>query len=166
MDRVYLSLGSNLGNRLGYLQAALSGIGHFVSSRVCAVSGVFETEPVGDCDQPAFLNLAAEIETALAPLELLNACQELESAIGRRPTRRWGPRVIDIDLILWGTAVLDTDRLSIPHPRFRERSFVLAPLAEIAPDERDPVTRHTVLELARQCPATDGVRRLPDIVTP
>lgn len=164
MSRVYLSLGSNLEDRSANLSAALLQIGELTATQVLNVSGVYETDPVGVTDQPCFLNLAAEIETALAPLEFLNACKEIETHIGRVATRRWGPRAIDIDLILWGTMVLESAELSLPHLRYRERNFVLAPLAEIAPEVMDPVTGRSVLELARQCQATDAVRRLPDIL--
>jgi 2-amino-4-hydroxy-6-hydroxymethyldihydropteridine diphosphokinase len=166
VDRVYLSLGSNLGNREENLKAALSALKDLARTQLTAVSSVFETEPVGERDQPTFLNLAAEIETALAPLELLNACQDIEKAVGRKPTRRWGPRVVDIDLILWGSAVLDTSALVLPHPRFRLRNFVLQPLCEIAADAIDPVTGKSVLELAQSNDASGDVHRLPTTITP
>lgn len=146
--RVHLSLGSNLGDRAAQLGAALAGLNQIPGVRVMAASNSYETEPLGEVEQPAFLNVAAEIETDLAPLELLNAAQALEKRLGRKPSYRWGPRSIDIDVILWGSLVMATERLTLPHGAFRERAFVLAPLAEIAPDAIDPVTGKTVAELA------------------
>ncbi|MBI2432350.1 MAG: 2-amino-4-hydroxy-6-hydroxymethyldihydropteridine diphosphokinase [Candidatus Hydrogenedentes bacterium] len=146
--RVLLSLGSNLGDRKVNLEAALAMLAETPGVRVLRQSRVYETMPVGVVDQPEFLNLAAEIETDLAPLELLNVAQDIERRLGRTPTFRWGPRVLDIDIILWGRQVIREARLEVPHPRFRERFFVLVPLAEIAPDAVDPETGRTVAELA------------------
>ena len=145
---VYLSLGSNLGDRLVNLGAALGGLDRREDVAVKRISRVYETEPLGVVDQPAFLNLAAEIETALEPLELLNAVKELERVLGRVPTKRWGPRLIDIDIILWGARVVNTDTLTVPHAEFRRRAFVLAPLAELAAEVMDPVSGKAVAELA------------------
>ncbi len=163
--RVWLSLGSNLGDRAGYLNAAVAALRDLESTRVRAVSHGYETEPVGKTGQPAFLNAAVEIETELAPLELLNAVQGIEARLGREPSERWGPRVIDIDLILCGQEVITTDRLVTPHPEFRKRNFVLAPLAEIAPEVMDPVSGKTVAELA-VLPEAQGRVRKCDAITP
>jgi len=146
--RVHLSLGSNLGDRSANLRAALDALNAVKGVRVVAVSQCYETDPVGRTDQPRFLNLAAEVETALEPLELLNATQAIERDLGRVPTVRWGPRVIDVDIVLWGNRTVVSERLTIPHAAFRERAFVLVPLAEIAPDAVDPVTAETVEDLA------------------
>ncbi len=145
MDRVWLSLGSNLGDRAELLRDAIRALKKL--SQVCAVSPVYETAPVGQLNQPAFLNAAVEIETALAPLELLNAVKSVENALGRTPRTRWGSREIDIDLVLWPGYVLTSDALTLPHPEFRNRRFVLAPLADIAPDARDPISGLRVDEL-------------------
>ncbi len=146
--RVHLSLGSNLGDRTANLARAVSGLAALPDTEVSVVSRVWETAPWGVAEQPVFLNLAVEIGTALGPLELLNAVKALETRLGRGPGLRWGPRLVDVDVVLWESLILDTPALSLPHPRFRERAFVLWPLAEIAPGAVDPVTGRTVAELA------------------
>jgi 2-amino-4-hydroxy-6-hydroxymethyldihydropteridine diphosphokinase len=161
LKRIYLSLGSNVGDRERHLSEALQALARMGCVSLTAISPCYETEPVGDSRQGRFLNIAVAIETDLAPLELLDAMKQLELELGRVPTRRWGPRVIDIDLILWGDTVLDTARLTLPHPHFRERAFVLAPLAQIAPDAVDPVTGKTVRELA-DAVGDDGVAAFAD----
>jgi 2-amino-4-hydroxy-6-hydroxymethyldihydropteridine diphosphokinase len=155
--RVLLSLGGNVGDRLARLREAVSMLARHEGVRLKAVSSCYETEPVGVVDQPAFLNLAVEIETAFAPLELLNTVKGIERDIGRTPAKRWSPRVIDIDIILWGGRVMESEALSIPHPAFRQRLFVLTPLVEIAPDAVDPVTGKTVAALAASPEAAGGV---------
>ncbi len=154
-----LSLGSNRGNREAHLQQALIALGGLDGTVLRAVSHCYETEAWGKPDQPAFLNLAAEIETALAPLELLNAVKDIERALGREAGPHWGPREIDIDIILCEDVVLDTPELSVPHREFRNRAFVLQPLAEIAGETRDPVSGSTISELAVRPEATGQVRR-------
>ena len=143
-----MSLGSNLGNRAAHLRAGLGALDRLEGVAVTAVSGCYETEPVGKSDQPEFLNLAAEIETDLEPLELLNAVKGIERELGRVPGERWGPRAIDIDLVLWEDRVIEAETLVVPHREFRNRAFVLAPLSEIAPEAVDPVTGLRVAELA------------------
>lgn len=155
-----LSLGSNQGDRATYLQSAVEALGRLEHTRLRAVSDWYETEAWGEPDQPVFLNAAAEIETALEPLELLNAIKAIETRLGREPGPRWGPRVIDIDIILWDGAVIDTPELRVPHPEFRRRAFVLQPLADIAGDARDPETGATVAELATRQEASGQVRRV------
>ena len=150
---VYLSLGSNLGDRAEHLRRALEAVAALPDTRLVAQSSLHETAPWGVTDQPSFLNLAAEIGTALGPLELLNAVKAIELRLGRTQGPQWGPRVIDIDIVLWQDKVMETDALTLPHPRFRDRAFVLLPLREIAPDAVDPVTGRTVAELAA---ALDG----------
>ncbi len=159
-SRMLLSMGSNQGDREAHLQHALDAVGDLEGTHLRAVSHCYETEAWGEPDQPAFLNLAAEIETALAPLELLNAVKDIERALGREPAARWGPRSIDIDIILCEGAVLDTPELSVPHREFRNRAFVLYPLAEIAGETKDPVTGSTISELAGRPEASGHVRRL------
>jgi len=125
------------------------------------------TQPLGDEEQPSFVNMAAEIETTLEPLELLHVAKAIEVALGRRPGERWGPRTIDIDIVLCGLTVLDTPTLTVPHKEFRNRAFVLVPLVEIAPEAVDPVTGCTVAELAAR-PAVGGLvsERLPETLEP
>jgi len=145
---VYIGLGSNLGDRRRNLEAALDALRAHPQIAVTAVSSFLETEPVGGPPgQGKFLNAAAKIETDLSPEALLEELKRVERALGRKPGPRWGPREIDLDILLCGNTILDTEALTIPHPRMRERRFVLEPLAEIAPDARDPATGRTVREL-------------------
>ena len=146
MKTVYLGLGSNLGDR----QAMLREAGAALESRrlhIRRLSPIYETEPVGVAGQQWFLNRVAEAETDLFPLQLLHWTSRVESKLGRRRVTPNGPRTIDIDILLFGNAVVRAPSLEIPHPRFRERRFVLAPLADLAPELRDPVTRKTVRQL-------------------
>jgi len=145
---VYLGLGSNLGDRRRNLEAALDALRAHPQIAVTAVSSFLETEPVGGPPgQGRFLNAAAAIETDLSPGALLEELKRVERALGRKPGPRWGPREIDLDILLCGDTILETGTLVIPHPRMRERRFVLEPLAEIAPTARDPATGRTVREL-------------------
>jgi 2-amino-4-hydroxy-6-hydroxymethyldihydropteridine diphosphokinase len=124
------------------------------------LSSVYETEPWGNPDQPAFLNQAVEVRTDLAPFALLAACREIEKQLGRRPGPRWGPRAADLDILLFGSTVLDSEALSIPHPRLADRRFVLAPLAEIAAGLPVPPSGRTVSELLDACEDAGEVRRI------
>lgn len=136
--RVYLSLGSNLGDRLGQLAEALRRLERVPGVRLDGVSGVYETAPQGKTDQPEFLNCAAAVETDLDPLALLEAIHRVERRMGRLRAERWGPRTIDLDILLYGTQVVKLPGLTVPHPRLGERAFVLVPLLELLerPDAR------------------------------
>ena len=147
MATAYIGIGSNEGDREAHIAAALSKLAELPGTRIVRVSSLPETEPVGVADQGMFLNGAAELETNLAPLDLLDALQRIEAALGRERTVRWGPRTIDLDILLYDNEVIETERLTVPHPRLHEREFALAPLAEIAPDAADPVTGRTVAQL-------------------
>ncbi len=147
---VHLGLGSNVGDRLLMLRRAVTSLEGRDGVRVIRVSSVYETAPWGLIEQPDFYNIAVEIETTLAPLELLKAVKMVEKRLGRLPGVHWGPRTIDIDLILWGALTMDTPLLTLPHKRFRERAFVLTPLAELDPDVVDPETGETVTALLRK----------------
>jgi 2-amino-4-hydroxy-6-hydroxymethyldihydropteridine diphosphokinase len=142
---IYLALGSNLGNRSDNLQAAIAALPPAV--RVLALSPVYETPPWGLTDQPAFLNMALKGETTLAPVELLKYLKLLETKLGRQPAVRWGPRRIDMDILFYADLVLDSPELVLPHPRLHERAFVLAPLADLAPDLVHPVLGKPVRDL-------------------
>ena len=157
--RVHLSLGSNLGDRAANLRAAIQALAATDRIRVTAESAWYVTEPVGNASQPSFLNAAVEIETDLEPLELLKTVKTIEQRLGRRPSERWGPRAIDIDIVLWGDRVMAGDELTLPHKEFRRRAFVLVPLAEIAPDAVDPVSGMTVVQLQARPEARGTVRR-------
>ena len=128
--RAFLSLGSNLGDRRRLLVEAIGSLG----PSVVAVSSVYETEPVGGPDQGRFLNVVVELATALPPRDLLAVCHRLESAAGRVRTERWGPRTLDVDIVWIDGVTVDEPDLQIPHPRMHERRFVLAPLADLAPE--------------------------------
>ena len=154
-EYVYLSLGSNLGDRTGNLAAGLRALDARAGVRVVTVSLCYETEPIGVIDQPPFLNMAAAVETTLEPLELLDVVKKVEVEAGRAPGAAWGPRILDIDIILWGGRIVETPPLRVPHGEFRNRAFVLTPLAEIAPEIVDPVSGQTVGELAAN-PALEG----------
>ena len=133
MNTAYLGLGSNLGDRRRHLAGALRRLQAGAGIRIAEVSSVYETKPVGVAGQPIFLNLVARITTTRSAHELLDQCLRVEAGLGRVRRERWGPRTIDIDLLLYGDARINDGRLTVPHPRMRERGFVLAPLAEIAP---------------------------------
>lgn len=150
---IYLSLGSNLGDRGANLREAIARLAPDV--RVLRVSPVYETEPVDYTDQAWFLNLVVEAETELAPAELLARTAAIELALGRVRTVPNGPRTVDIDILFYGGAVLATPEMEIPHPRMAARRFVLAPLADLAPDLRHPGTRRTIREMLQAAPVQD-----------
>jgi 2-amino-4-hydroxy-6-hydroxymethyldihydropteridine diphosphokinase len=146
----YIALGSNLGDRGWTMLMALKAIDQLAGVEVRRVSQFVETEPVGGPPKQAkYLNAAVEIATSLGPSELLAALQEIERSLGRRREQeeRWGPRAIDLDIVLMGEAVVETEALTIPHPRMHERLFVLRPLASIAPRAVHPMLKRTVAEL-------------------
>lgn len=133
MAEAAISLGSNLGSRAGYLTSALHAIDARPDCSLVAVSSVYRTQPWGKTDQGEFLNLCAIIDTCLAPRALLDVVKRIERTLGRTQGERWGPREIDIDLLVFDGVTQDSEMLTLPHPRMAERLFVLAPLAEIAP---------------------------------
>ena len=141
----YIALGSNLGNRLGNLQAAVLALQPSVGILDC--SPVYETPPWGYLDQPAFLNQVVKAQTQLSPRELLDLLKQVETEMGRQKTMQNGPRLIDLDILLYEDLVLDTPQLTIPHPRMAGRGFVLVPLADLAPDLRHPTLGVTIREM-------------------
>jgi 2-amino-4-hydroxy-6-hydroxymethyldihydropteridine diphosphokinase len=132
--RAYLGIGSNLGDRLGYLQLAVDALVATADIEVVAVSRVYETAPVGGPPQDAYLNAVVAIDTGLDPFELLHECQRIEEHAQRVRAERWGPRTLDVDLLLLDDCRVDDPVLTLPHPRMWERGFVLAPLRDVAPD--------------------------------
>ncbi len=158
---VYLSLGSNLGDRAANLRAAIAKLAALGS--VDAISSFYETEPVEFASQPWFLNCAAKLNTEKMPRQLISAILSAERSMGRQRTQKNGPRIIDIDILLFGSSVIETASLTVPHPRLHERRFVLEPLAEIAPEVRHPVFKRTMRELRDALPAGQAVRRSVEI---
>lgn len=156
----HLSAGSNLGDRMANLRRALAGLSA-EGLRIRRVSSVYHTEPVGYLDQPWFFNIAVELETSLSPRSLLQACRTVEEAGGRTRTLPGGPRAIDLDILLYGDAVVDEPDLQIPHPRMAGRRFVLQPLAEIAPQAVHPVLKVSVRALLEACPDRSSVIPYP-----
>ena len=145
---IYISLGTNLGDRMVNLRLAQAALPPEI--QVMAYSSVYESEPWGYPDQPPFLNQVLKAETSLSAPALLATLKSIERNLGRRPTFRYGPRLIDLDILLYNSLVLDTPMLTIPHPKLAERAFVLVPMVELAPDLRHPVLGKTMLELKNQ----------------
>lgn len=143
-ELAYVGLGSNLGNRVGTIREAIRRLRKIPGVSLRRVSTLRETEPEGVAVQPPFLNGVAEIGCTLGPPDLLEHLLRIENELGRVRTERWGPRTIDLDLLLFGSRRLATERLTLPHPRLTERRFVLEPLAELCPDRIVPGTRRTV----------------------
>ena len=155
---VYLSLGSNLGNRETNLHEAIQRLG--MLGRVTCVSSFYETEPVDFTDQPWFLNCAIGLETAIDPSALMTALLKIEETMERKRLQEKGPRNIDIDVLLFGDLILETPALTIPHPAMHLRRFVLEPLAEIAPEVQHPVLKKSARELLEGLPAGQIVRKV------
>ena len=149
MAKAYIGIGSNLGNRH---ENCLRAIELLQRKQVIAtkLSSLYETEPWGMKDQPRFINMAIQIETSLEPSELLTVLKDIEKEIGREKSSKWGPRTIDLDILLFDDIILNEDNLTIPHPLMHERDFVLRPLCEIAPDIHHPLLKLSICELMQQ----------------
>ena len=158
----YLGLGTNLGDRWANLREALRLLTQGPNTRVLRSSQVYETEPWGGVEQSRFLNCAAEFATDLDPEALLTLCKDVEERLGRVPGERWGPRLIDVDILLIGSQAVDLPHLEIPHPRLHVRAFALVPLAELCPDAVHPLLARSIGELARTADGRDGVRPVGD----
>jgi 2-amino-4-hydroxy-6-hydroxymethyldihydropteridine diphosphokinase len=155
---VYLSLGSNVGDRAANLRSAIQHLG--LLGQVERVSSFYETEPVELTAQPWFLNCAIKLDTEKMPKQLLSGILDIERQMGRRRTQKKGPRVIDIDILLFGNSIIETKGLTVPHPALHERCFVLEPLGEIAPEVLHPVFKRTIRELRDALPPGQVVRKV------
>ena len=147
MTKVFLGLGSNLGDREQNIKEALKQHQGSEMARKVTISSLYETKPEGVKEQPLFLNAVLRMETGLSPRNLLDALQDLERQLGRERSRKWGPRIIDLDILLYGNLVMKEKDLEIPHPLLAERSFVLIPLAELAPETIHPILGETISAL-------------------
>ena len=162
MERVYIGLGSNLAEPRQQLRNALDALENIPSSRLADVSSLYVSDPLGPPDQPRYYNAVAVLDTSLAPLALLDALQAIEQAQGReRKAERWGPRTLDLDILLFGDRVLAEPRLTVPHYHLHARPFVLYPLAEVAPATLRLADGRPLTELLTDCPF-EGLERLDD----
>lgn len=153
MERVYIGLGSNLATPCEQLRAALAALAALPDSRLVAVSAAYASDPLGPPDQPRYLNAVAALDTRLAPLQLLDALQAIELAQGReRKDERWGPRTLDLDILLFGDRLIDEPRLQVPHYHLHARPFVLYPLADVAPVDLQLPDGRTLAALLAACP--------------
>lgn len=160
----FIALGSNLEHPLEQVQSALTALGTIESSSLIAVSSWYRSCAVGPGDQPDYINGAAEIQTTLGSIQLLDAIQTIENQHGRKRSIRWGARTLDLDILLYGNQTMDTERLQVPHPRLVERNFVLYPLAELAPELTLP-DGSIVSALAQQV-GGDGLTKLGGFESP
>jgi 2-amino-4-hydroxy-6-hydroxymethyldihydropteridine diphosphokinase len=160
MAVAYVGLGSNLGDREALVFQAIAMLGALSQTNVVRRAGIYETEPVGRQDQPWFVNTVVQIETTLGPETLLTQTQEIETRLGRQRQAHWGPREIDLDILLYGDRVMNTSQLTLPHPELHRRRFVLVPLCELAPDLIHPVLKRPLRELLSALPETKQVTLL------
>ncbi len=156
--RAFIGLGSNLGDREANLRQALDHLARTTDTSVVRASSLYDTEPVGVEDQPHFLNAVAQLETRLTPQQLLWNLMLIERRLGRVRSQRWGPRTLDLDLLLYEDLVIDEEDLQVPHPELTKRSFVLVPLVELEPLLLHPVTGETMLALLQQLGARPLVK--------
>ena len=163
MSHIYIGIGANLGDRYASLTKSIEMLSGVV--KIEKISAVYETEPEGFAGQPDFLNCAVEISTGLRPLDLLRELKKIEAVMGRKPTFRNGPRIIDLDLLLYDDEVVYLPELRVPHPRLHQRGFVLAPLNGIAPDYIHPVLHKTINQLYRELEFGKAVRKWGKIKT-
>jgi 2-amino-4-hydroxy-6-hydroxymethyldihydropteridine diphosphokinase len=160
MRRVYVGIGSNLGDREFLIRKAVESLRQLPQTNVSGVSSLYDTEPVGETEQPPFLNAVAWIETELLPRELLWQMLLIEKRMGRVRSKRWGPRSIDLDLLFYDDELIDEPDLQVPHPEAHRRGFVLYPLLELDPNFRHPVTGETVRRMIQKLPPNPPVRKL------
>ncbi|EZP74890.1 2-amino-4-hydroxy-6-hydroxymethyldihydropteridine pyrophosphokinase [Parageobacillus genomosp. 1] len=154
----YIALGSNIENRLYYLREAVKALDNHEQISVIAASSIYETEPVGYINQDKFLNMVIKITTALSPFALLEVTQKIEQKFGRKREIRWGPRTLDLDILLYNHENIETEQLIIPHPRMTERAFVMIPLLEVNHDIHIPNVSQYLKDLIDRLPDKEGVR--------
>ena len=159
MGRIFIGMGSNLGDRARYLHQALSEMENLPQTTVKKFSSVYETEPVGVKGQPKFLNMVVELDSMLRPDDLIHELKEIEQRVGRTFREHWGPREIDLDLLYYGGEMLNETSLQVPHPEISNRRFVLVPLKEIAAEFLDPLRHLSVEDLLQRCSDTSSVRK-------
>jgi len=157
--RAFVGLGSNLGEREAMIRLALDDLARLPQTTLVRASSLYDTEPTGDVDQPNFLNAVAQLDTELTARQLLWNLLLIEKRLGRVRTQKWGPRTIDLDLLLFGSQVVEEDDLSVPHPELTRRSFVLVPLVELDPLLVHPVTGETLLDLLSRLNTRPPVKR-------
>lgn len=162
MPLAYLGIGSNIGNKIGYIRRSLVALSRLPKTKITKVSSLYETEPYGKKEQPWFINVVVEISTELSPLELLKKCKSIETRLGRQERERWAEREIDIDILLYGDIVLSTPELQIPHPDMHNRRFVLIPLSEIAPNAIHPIFKKSISQLLIECKDTTRIIHIPE----
>ena len=157
MIHVFLGIGTNLGDRKRNLQEARAALSQRLE--ILKESSIYQTAPWGYLDQPAFLNQVIEAQTTLSSLNLLDFLKQTEKQLGRQANFRFGPRLIDLDILFYGNRIIQTPRLQVPHPRLTERAFVLIPLAEVAPEFVHPQNKQTVIQLLAALPDLGGVQK-------
>lgn len=157
--KAYIGLGSNLGDREAMIRLGLDDLTRMPATQLLRASSLYDTEPVGETEQPNFLNAVAEIETGMSARQLLWNLQLIEKRLGRVRTQRWGPRTIDLDLLLLGGEIIDEPDLKVPHPELLHRSFVLVPLVELDPLLVHPITGETLLHHMSTLPSRPAVKR-------
>ncbi|RXJ01083.1 2-amino-4-hydroxy-6-hydroxymethyldihydropteridine diphosphokinase [Anaerobacillus alkaliphilus] len=158
LNKVYLSLGSNIGDRYKFLQYGVKSLKDHVNVSIKSCSSIYETSPIGFIDQADFLNMVIEIETSFTPLELLRITQEIQQKAGREFNVRWGPRTLDLDILLYNQENIEMDELNIPHPRMFDRGFVIIPLKEIAPSLYFQSMGKTIEQVYQELLDKEGVR--------
>ena len=157
-NQAYIALGSNMGDRYEYLKKAVLLLENQEKITVVNTSSIYETDPVGFTDQDQFLNMAVQVSTSLKPLELLDECLKIEEQLGRKREIRWGPRTLDLDILLYNQEDIETEKLTIPHPRMSERAFVILPLLEMNPNIMLPHMEEPLKSCLQSIPDKEGVR--------
>lgn len=160
MTVAYIGIGNNLGDKERFIQRALDALSHMTGINLLRVASLYETAPWGNTDQDWYLNTVAEIDTTFSPRELLSTLLSIENNLGRTREEKWGPRTMDLDLLLYGSKVINNPHLRVPHPRMTERAFVLVPLAELCPDLVLP-NGLGVKELAEETSKNQDIKRFP-----